>query len=415
MPTRPNIVLVTIDSLRTDYCGFMGNSQGLTPNVDRLADSGLVFENAISPGASTLDAMPNVFTGSNIPDIEGQSGISDSDHYEHHLRARETFAERLSELGYETGGFTANPWTSRYFGFDSGFDHFEDFLDASESSDGSEERERRFNSPVRYGLDLLGNWRDGSKMFNGWGSFYDDVVDWTQQASEPYFLWLFLVDVHMPYLPDEEFRSQSLFTTYAANLWLYLTSHGNAPFESVFRQRLLNAYEGTIRYTDHQLGRLVEDLSDDDPTFVIHADHGEEFGEHGIYGHGPNMSEETTRVPLVVANGPTGRVETPFSLSRLPDLLSGLATGEDVTELAEPVVCTSNKDPKFAARGRNWKYVERPDSEDLYEVGRGEIEPIHDEELRDLGKDVIARQRSTERERRRVIDAAEAVADAHTL
>lgn len=412
-PERRNVVLVTVDSLRADYCGFGGDDRGLTPAMDRLAESGLVFENAIAPGPSTLDAMPEILTGSAIPDVEPGAGVGDADEIAHHVRSRGTIADRLSGMGYETGGFSANPWTSRHFGFDSGFEYFEDFLEPGESDDGADERQLRFTAPFQYGLRLLRNWRESSKMFTDWRSFYDDVLAWVERASQPYFLWVFLVDVHMPYLPPADVRSRSLPTTLAANLWLYLGGHETGPAEFAFRSPLLDAYEDTIRYTDEFVDRLTTDLAADDPVVVVHADHGEEFGEHGIYGHGPNLSEETLRVPLLVANGPTGRIEEPFSLSNLPELVETLACDDDPPVLAEPVVRARNRDPKFAVRGRDWSYVVCPDGEEVTKLD-GDDGRRRDERL-DRARAEVASWRADERERRRIVDAAEAVADEHAL
>jgi arylsulfatase len=405
MTEQPNIVLVTVDSLRADYCGFMGDDRGLTPTLDEFANDGLVFENAVTPGPSTLDALPAIFTGRDLHESETDT----ESRLQHHMRARRTIPERLSELGYETGAFTANPWTSRYFGFDQGFDHFEDFIDESEGDD-SEESDSTFGLGVR----LVRNWSEGT-MLQDWGSFYDDAVEWTEQASEPYFLWLFLVDVHMPYLPVEEYRSQSRLSTYAANLWLYLTGHESGPLEGTFRRRLEGVYEDTIRYTDDLFGRLVEDLSEDDPTVVFHADHGEAFGENDTYGHGPTLSEEQIHVPLFVANGPTDRLEEPFSLRRMPDLLATLASDDDPADLTEPVVGTRNRDPKYAIRGRDWKYVDEDGDTTLYDVDRSGTSPTSSDELEQLGAALVDRWQTNVAERNRVTAATKAVAEQENI
>ncbi|MDG5776835.1 sulfatase [Haloarculaceae archaeon H-GB2-1] len=408
MTEQRNIVLVTVDSLRADHCGFMGDDRGLTPNLDHYAEEGLVFENAVTPGPSTLDALPAIFTGRDLPDGEGDT----KERLQHHMQARETIPEKLSELGYETGAFTANPWTSRYFGFDEGFDHFEDFIDESETDDADDGDES--DSTLGLGLRLLRGWSEET-MLQDWGSFYEDALAWTEQASEPYFLWLFLVDVHMPYLPVEGYRSQSRPSTYAANLWLYLTGHDPGMFEAPFKRRLLGAYEDTIRYTDDYFQRFVDDLTEDDPMVVFHADHGEAFGEHGIYGHGPDLSEEQIHVPLFVANGPTGEVEEPFSLRKLPDLLTTLATDGDPTKLTDPVVGSRNRDPKFGVRGRDWKYVDADGDATLYQVDGGEAPISSNPELENLGQVLVDQWQSNVAERDRVTAATKEIAATEQL
>lgn len=276
-----SVVLVTVDSLRADYCGFMGSDRGLTPNLDRHAEAGLVFTNAVTPGPSTLDALPGIFTGEDLVASGADEGVRER--LNHHLRARETLPERFVEMGYETAAFTANPWTSRQFGFDRGFDHFEDFLDETGEGRTDDGEGETVDGLLPLPIRLLRRWGGESSMFQAWGSFYDDVLAWTEQAEGPYFLWLFLVDVHMPYLPVPGARSQPRPLTYGANLWLYLTGHESGLLERAARGPLVRAYEDTIRYTDDLFGSFVADLEADDPAIVFHADHGEAFGEAGFY------------------------------------------------------------------------------------------------------------------------------------
>lgn len=405
MGDSKNIVLVTIDSLRADFCGFTNGTDGYTPALDRLAEDGMVFENAIAPGPATFDSMPVIFSGEFYPKPDQNwSAIGDPDVVRDHLRTRETIPERLARRGYETAAFTTNPWTSRRYGFDAGFDHFEDFMDVETSENDRlgqilERVATDDGSAATESLEYLLDWRRQNDMFQSFDTFYDEIVDWTAEASEPYFLWIFLVDTHMPFLPVGEFRSQSRLATYASNLWLYLDDRR---FESVFGDRLRKAYTDTVEYVDHRVGQLVDDLSGDDPVFVVHGDHGEEFGEYGDYGHGQRLSEELIRVPLVVANGPVGRIERPFSLADMPELLECLADDGEVDHLSRPVVKSRNFDPKVAVRGTNWKYVESEDGERLYDLSGGRTR-TDDSELVALARNLVTHWRNDETERREIV------------
>lgn len=415
MSDRDNIILLTVDSLRTDYCGFTGESSANTPALDQLAEDGLVFENAIAPGPATLDSMPIIFSGEYYPRPDPEASTSDiREVIRNHLRARDTIPKRLSRQGYETAAFTTNPWTTRQFGFDEGFDHFEDFMDVNRSEGQIDRLLDWFDIEERDGLaadvlDLLSNWRQQNIMFQSWETFYDDIVEWTEQAEEPYFLWVFLVDAHMPFLPKDEFQSQSVLTTYAANLWLYL---GNERFESVFREPLLTAYEDTVAYVDAFVDQLTDDLEDDDPIYVVHGDHGEEFGEQGVYGHGTHLSEELIRTPLLVGNGPNENVDQLFSLADMPALLDRLVDGDDIEDLPKAVVQTRNQDPMTGVRGNGWKYVATEDDRTLYRTGNGhEQVEITDSDLEALGESFVTNWQSDESERRRITRAAREIAD----
>lgn len=403
MSEQRNVVLVTVDSLRADHCGCYGHDGGLTPTLDQMANKGLTFENAIAPAPATLGSVPPIFTGEYR---SAHEPLSSQDSIQEHISTKETIPEKFSDAGYNTIGITTNPWTSRYFQFDTGFDYFEDFLS---EADETEDRGLGDGSGL---LSQARNWWEGQEMFMSWESIYDDILEAQQTADEPYFMWLFLVDPHMPYLPGDGYRTQSQLLTYLANLWLYA---GQDNFlEDQARSVLLEAYRNTIRYTDAFLENLLEDLGDD-PLVVVHGDHGEEFGEHGYYGHGPHLREENIHVPLVVANGPTGRVENPFSLRDLPQFLYDLATTNTVTIPEQSYVKSKNKDPKWAIRGLGWKYVRTPESESLYAIDGNTETPLDNSELSALGEEIVKRWRADQEERDAVVMAARELSESEAV
>lgn len=398
-----DVILVTVDSLRADRCGFLERGVDLTPTLDRLAEDGLVFDTAVAPSTTTLGSVPAFHTGEFLVDRSFFATPPDKREWvRRHLRARDTLAERFSRRGYETGAFTANPWSSRYYGFDRGFDQFEDFMDEDMAGGLIESGVSRRSATLGAVTRAL-NWWQGQDMFMSWEAFYDDVVAWIRQAESPYFLWLFLVDVHMPYIPSPEYRSDSKLRTYLANMRLYAGTDptpGSATYETLVR-----SYEDTVRYTDAFVDRLSSDLGDDDPLLVFHADHGEELNEHGHFGH-RNVREGAIHVPLLVANGPADRVERPFSLLGLPDLVESLATGGGYDDLTTPYALARNYDPQLAVRGGDWKYVRWPDGEDLYAVEGGDERPLDRPDLAATGRDVVDAWLAHDRERARIADAA---------
>lgn len=406
-------MLVSIDSLRADRCGHLGGS-GRTPTIDYLAEEGLAFDRAVAPGPTTQDSMSVVHTGE-FPGVPVDAGTESLERtLRRHVRAHTTLAQRFARRGYSTAAFTANPWTSRAFGYDEGFDRFEDFL----PDDGSESWARRALGAVEPpGADaartLLG-WLEGRSRYLSWRRYFDEVRAWIRGAEEPYFLWVFLVDPHMPYLPSEANRTGSCPVNLAANAWLY--GGASERGERLFRSPLVRAYDEAVRDADDFVAALRGEVGSD--TLVgVHADHGELFGERGEYGHYSDLSEELVHVPFVVANGPTGRVEAPFSLRRLPDLLPRLAAGAGVDAaeaLTAPRVRTRNYLPMLGVRGRDWTYVESPDGETLYERDvAGTERPVRaadgDHRLR-TGRAVVDRWRDGLVERDRIADAAAAVA-----
>lgn len=393
-----NVVLVTVDSLRADRCGHLGYDSSLMPTIDGLAEDGLQFDNAIAPAGSTRGSSTSFMTGGYPfarPETDRRDSIRDQ------IRARDTLAEKFKRMGYETAAFTANPWTSRSFGFDTGFDHFEDFMQDTTSS---RFRDDGDSGTIRTMATRLMDWWEGQEMFMSWGSFYDDIERWVRSAEEPYFLWVFLVDVHMPYIPPREYRSFWPLT-YAANAWLF--GGADERMSPLFHQRLLSAYDRTVEYTDDFVATLIEDIGGD-PIVCVHADHGELFGEEGRYGHG-YLHESVINVPLVVGNVPSERVEDPVSLESLSELLTGLAAGDRPT-VERPYVTTRNNDGMYVARGRNWWYQRTPDNESVAVRTDGQWRRQDDDHpLYDIGRSIIERQRATEEEKRHVVSTVRTI------
>lgn len=410
MDHRRNVVLVTIDSFRPDRCGFMGSERGLTPTLDRVAADGLIFENAIATAPATHGSAATFLTGNRPVEREGGESAT-SAYITDHMAARTSVAQQFSRLGYQTAAFTANPWTSRAFGFDDGFDHFEDFFDDSGATDADA------SNSGRIFLETVRDWWRGQDMFLSWDAFYDDVVAWMDSADQPFFLWIFLVDTHLPYFPPRKYRRRSLASTVPANLWLFADRDADRLLEPWTHDVLTSAYGDTVRYVDEFVDRMIGDLSGFDAQLVVHGDHGEAFGEHGMYGHGRQLYEELIHVPLLISGGPTGRVEQPFSLRNLPDLLLAGALEGDPTRHTDPWVVSSNRMPSTSVRGKGWKYVQTPTGEQLFDLDVGEHDDLLGTELdrgtRELlaiARDIRGRHERTQAERVRLVEAASSAA-----
>lgn len=119
--SKRNLVLVTVDSLRADHCGFVNEASELTPTIDRLAEEGIAYTQAIAPGPRTPSSVPVMFTGEFMSDDEGWT-MADwqgrQQRIAQHMNRFQHLSERLQRRGYETAAFTANPWTTRESNFD---------------------------------------------------------------------------------------------------------------------------------------------------------------------------------------------------------------------------------------------------------------------------------------------------------
>jgi arylsulfatase len=391
--SRPNLVLLSVDSLRADHCGFLGDDRGLTPTMDRLAREGVAFETAIAPGPQTFSSMPAVFTGQFRPaeDLDGYPGET---HWQRRLAAIDAHLDRfgslahhLSRRGYDTAGISPNPWTSTASGFDRGFDQF---LDRSKA-DGDGRLRRLLDrlpriDPENRAVELVIELLTGSSFFSQWDSLYDDLLATRAELSEPYFLWVFLLDTHFPFVAARKHREeQSLAASALATYRSEAAMRGETETMSpAVRGAARRGYRDTIRAVDDFLETFTDDFADDDPTILLHSDHGESFGEHGNYGHKHRaVYEENVHVPYLVWNadwetGPEftlpNCVERPVSLASIHDHVIEIAdTG--VPELSrdaaagEPVAFTSSEGGhNRAVRGRRFKYYATEDGEELFDL-----------------------------------------------
>lgn len=384
--TKPlrNVVLVSIDSLRADHCGFMGCEWDTTPSIDRLAENSIVFENAITPGPRTPSSMPVAFTGR----FNRPSAFSwgEWDHryarISAHLRRHQTIAERLRAVGYTTVGVTVNPWTHNT-DFDIGFDHFIEITGDAVTAKG------RLNAPLLTGVDSIltrtrnaknNQWRLTKDWLVQWTHYYETILEALEDITEPYFLWTFILDPHQPYLAPRRYRQETTFPEmYYANFREMTGNQSEGDLSPFLQTRLKRSYRDAIRSTDGFIERLLGDL-EGNPAVIIHSDHGDALGEHGNWGHPSELYEENLHVPLLVYDGKrVGRVSAPVSLQSLPDLTLMIATHERYApeDITEPYVLVATEGiEKRALRGRRWKLITDGETEAVFDLCNDPTESI---------------------------------------
>jgi len=246
----PNVLLITIDTLRADHLGCYGYKPAVTPEIDRLAAEGVRVETAVTSAPVTLPAHATILT-SLYPPVHG---IRDNGVF--YLDSRvDTLAERLQKRGYDTGAFVSAVVLNRRYGLDQGFSVYDDEM-------WGEEDPKLFMIRERSGPKTVGK-----------------LVDWLQQyrrekRRRPWFAWIHLFEPHQPYTPP---------------LW--------ARFSTPL------AYDGEIAAADRALAPLFEDLRRsgelDRTLTVLTADHGEGLGEHHEKTHAVFIYQATVRVPLI--------------------------------------------------------------------------------------------------------------------
>jgi len=275
----PNILLVSIDSLRADHLHSYGYARETSPTIDTLARDGVLFRHAVAPATWTLPSHMTMLTGM-PPELHGVTTN------ERRLAPEAvTLAEVLRDAGYATAGFAAAPYVRSMYGFDQGFDLYDESIVA----DGLLDSLTGLTSPesTRLVTGYLESWDAGGRQ-------------------KPFFVFLHLWDVHYDYNPpppyDTMFDPDYVGPVTGRNF--LLDPHVKPGMDPRDLAHVRALYDGEIRYTDEHLGKIVALLERmgvlDDTIVVVTSDHGEEFFEHGRKGHGEVLYDETLLVPLVL-------------------------------------------------------------------------------------------------------------------
>lgn len=320
-PGAPNVLLIVLDTVRAAELSLYGYEHPTTPNLERFARRGVRFDRAIATAPWTLPTHATLFTGRlgsehgadwNVP-LDGTFP---------------TVAEFLAEHGYRTGGFVANEgYGGWHTGLGRGFSRYEDY-DMSL-------RDWTNASVLIEPLTELGFIEDRMPSDRRTASDISaSFLAWQAKHPQPFFAFLNYYDAHIPYVAPEPFRTrfgaaQSAEGMGAITRWL--TEYDEHPTEQDIQQAKA-AYGAAIAYIDAELGALFGELERrhvlDNTLVIVTADHGEEFGEHGILDHGNSLYLPSLHVPLVLVHSariPSGQVVESFvSLRDVPVTIAAL-------------------------------------------------------------------------------------------
>ncbi|HEY1555263.1 MAG TPA: sulfatase-like hydrolase/transferase [Kofleriaceae bacterium] len=285
VPKDFNILLVTIDTTRADHLGTYGYARPTSPNLDKLAADGTVFEHGWAHAPSTRYSMPAILTG-RLPldvyydySVQGWPGL---------LPRATTLAELLAPLGFHTGAITNFWYFDRSRHMDQGFAEYDN-------------EDARLHGAVAGAGPERSHGSSSKQQSDKAIAFVD------RHAAERWFLWVHYYDPHADYEPHAEIK----------------------PFGTSDMDR----YDGEIEFTDLHIGRLLDELRAkglyDKTVVVVTGDHGEGFGEHGVFMHGYNLYAAQTKVPLIVRvpGLPPRRSQTPAGHVDIMPTLVDLAGG----------------------------------------------------------------------------------------
>ena len=251
-PTKPNIVVITVDTLRADRLGCYGYAPAKTPHIDSLAGDGVLVSRSIAAAPLTLPTHTTIFTGLEPP----AHGVRDNGLY-HVPDEATTLAELLKARGYRTQAFVSAMVLHRRYNLSQGFEGYDDELWGEADPMAFQFRERTAERTT----DRVLSWLDSNVAPSDEGS--------------PFFLWVHYFDPHAPHAPPPDAAAVAA-----------------------------TPYDGEVVEVDRHIGRLLGALKSkgaaEDTIVVFTSDHGESLGEHGEKTHAIFIYESTVRVPLIV-------------------------------------------------------------------------------------------------------------------
>lgn len=366
-PRPDHVLLISIDTLRSDRLGCLGGEIDLTPHLDRLAAEGVLLTQVVTPVPRTSQAVASLLTGLH-PIHHGVRGLFDA----LPPGAGTTLAQVFTSEGYETAALTSNLVLRPGQGFERGFGLYD-------------------NPRSRW-------------VENGAAATVEDALDWIDRRKDAdprgWFLWLHLLDPHWPYRPSPPFDAaaggvldsdRALFD--AGDGESGDGAHASLVFDPGLDEsrveHLRRLYDGEVAATDAAIGRLVEGLRQrgllDRLLLVVTADHGESLGEHGYwFAHGEYLYDETLLVPAILRA--PGRIPAGSRLTRPVRLYDLMPTILDLSGIRPPDALDGVSLAGEVRRATSAKAAQSAEPGDS--GGRGEADPrdreIYLESDRDL-------------------------------
>ena len=271
-----NVIVLVIDTLRADKLRpFNAQTRVKTPTIDQFASDGVVFELAQAPENWTKPSVASILTGLHPQTHQQKTGDAALP------SSAVLLSEHLQDQGFATGGFIANGYVSDRFGFDQGWDDYTNYIREAKSTEAKDVFEE------------AGSWIEAHK-------------------DGRFFAYIQTIDPHVPYDPPGKYLQMYDPSEYGGQVRPRMTgdllekAKRNPPqvvFDASDKRRLQALHDGEITKHDHFFGAFLERLSElglaEDTLVVVTSDHGEEFNDHGSWGHGHSVYQELLHVPLM--------------------------------------------------------------------------------------------------------------------
>lgn len=346
-----NVILITIDSLRCDHLSCLGYHKNTTPNLDQMADEGVLFTNAISCGPDTPSSIAPLLTSTYVlQPLVTHGGIDklkkliadEPNKIKSRLKEFEmigamtfeiyndktTIHKILKNNGFNTAAFHSNPFLSRYSNLGKSFDYFYDSFSNLGGTRKHKIRLRKFleNNIKLFTFikNLYNKVRSDNTPYDRAETINKKAITWLENYNSNFFVWIHYMDVHFPYKPLKKFqnifRSQSINNLEMSKLNYKMTHQPEEMSEHEIKD-IIDLYDAEIRYVDHAIRSLINELDDmnilDETLIIITADHGDEFRDHGDFIHNAKLYDELIKVPLIIYNSAYKNIKFEDTISLL--------------------------------------------------------------------------------------------------
>ncbi len=324
---RPNIVLISIDSLRADHLSSYGYGRKTSPRIDQLASKGALFEKAFSTTSWTLPSHMALFTSM----YDTVHGVTTHDQALDPLRI--TLPMALQEGGYNTAGFYSGPYLIPAFGFGRGFDKYIKCFDYMEPGEVDN----------KHSIGYKPDQHHASHNDVTSPRIHQEVSRWLERTSKnkPFFLFVHMWDVHYDYLPPAEYATRFTDPTYRTTLDLssFETNPAiNDKMDPRDLDHLIGLYDGEIAYTDDHIGKILDKMKSlglsENTIVLVTSDHGEAFFEHGTKGHQKDLFDEVLHIPLIISW--PGKIEEGVRVSSQASIIDIMPTLLDLAGVPSP-------------------------------------------------------------------------------
>jgi arylsulfatase A-like enzyme len=404
---KKNVILITIDCLRVDHLSCYGYKRKTTPFIDFLAKEGMRFENAFANGPFTVASFLSILASAYPLDFKNPLPLSED---------AILISEILKNEGIQTAAIHSNPYLSSFYGYNRSWDYFEDFLHINPKNDTEKNSKRKQIKhlikkffPKRV-IDLYLRVADlhsvlkillgkNKTLYENAETITNHAILWSDNNKKsPFFLWLHYMDLHEPY----SILNMNIKRKYSKNIsrltHAKLLTKQDIGQEDI--ENIINIYDDKLRYVDENLKELFDFLENEKLTnntaIILTSDHGQEFLDHGHYGHSARFYDENIHIPLILFGPEIEKQINDKLVSQIDitptvlyfynilvpkgyhghNLLSNHANDYIISEAAhnEKGVYIQghkifpSKFRTYAIRTKNWKYIHKEKECDLYDL-----------------------------------------------